>query len=166
MKFNLQAVVARIDGEAVSIEGINDSYTHLQMIVPIEGLDDKALTYLRNKPYITENRCSFNLGKNEAKDQFLEIGNLFVSTETFQVEIADKQGIDLRGYTVKASNEVYVALIKLGYTPEHAEMLSIPYAHYVINYNDKIYGVDGSMGKTDKVAEFMDGKFLKVINNG
>ena len=85
--FTLQAVVARIDGIPVSIEGINDSYTPVQMIVPKEKLNDEALEFLRSVPWIYESDTAFNLGEDEAKDQHKEIGNLKVSMETIEVKV-------------------------------------------------------------------------------
>ena len=82
----IEVLVIRVNGKVVDFEGINDHYTIVQLSVKKEDLDVEALEYLKNEQYVTEYEDSFYLGENEAKDCYLEVGNLSIQMETPKVK--------------------------------------------------------------------------------
>jgi len=86
MKVILQAVTARINGKLIGYEGINDSYTSVQLCVKKADLDKETIKVLSDNRFIFESEDSFNLGENEAKDYQMKYGNLEVQIEDFEVK--------------------------------------------------------------------------------
>ncbi len=80
-----ELLVVRVDGKVVDYEGMNDIYTTVQVQINEKDLNTEAIEYLENNEYITKYEDVFFLGENEAKDQYLEVGNLSIKIENVQV---------------------------------------------------------------------------------
>jgi hypothetical protein len=90
MKADIKALVARFNGKAISYEGINDSYTTVQLCVKKADLDEATIEYIKGSKYIYDFGDGFNLGEHEAKDYPYNYGeSLTVSIETFEINIPD-----------------------------------------------------------------------------
>lgn len=88
MKADIQVLVARFKGVAISYEGINDCYTTVQLCVKKCDLDDETIDILHNTRYVYESDTGFNLGENEAKDYQSNYGkDLTVQIETVSIEL-------------------------------------------------------------------------------
>jgi hypothetical protein len=90
MKVELEAIVIRVKGEAVAAEGINDCYTHVQLFLKNEWLENVGVEFWKTAAKTSWWEVQENgiyLGEQEAKDQYLLLDDIQISIEKIGVEL-------------------------------------------------------------------------------
>ena len=85
MKVKVKFIVARLNGEIIFIEAINDTYTEVQVIIRKDKLDEISIKALQEVNHIMEFKDSFNLGTYEAQDSCGIYGNLKIAIENKEI---------------------------------------------------------------------------------